>query len=448
MPYSKLQEDTTVDDFTIGTSFRISLNEATINKDSRTADIVAITEGWSYNGRYYSKPVAESLSSHLLERKKIYLNHVEEKQKTLGRDLRDWVATVEESYGKEGKTYAKISFVENDAGNFIFKEALKHPDQIQFSIDAIARAREGEAVGRKGTIIEKFVFLDSLDVVDYASAGGKLITAYASKNMTDLDTLKEVADSLKDAVSKKVVRAELEILMGTFINLLYGISWSYEEEEEISKKEQINKLVKEFLEEFNGLDLVKAFESYKNKEGEELMEVTLESLKKDFPEVLEQYKSEIEATDSLTEKDEEITSLTSKISNLETEVSTLTEKSDTLQTDLDDKDSKLTEAEEKLNKYKFAEELSKKTTKVKELVKNSKLGDFDKLPEYIKQDLLNKEEDKVSEAITALESFIVNPPVSVVEGAGETTSADEDTTDPIKSLPDDAVVEMIKRNRR
>lgn len=440
------KEEMLLDEYTIGSEIVISLAEAQINKESRTADVIAIQSGWSYNGNYYSKPVAESLATHLLSRKKIYLNHVSENEKKLGRDLRDWVATIEEAFGKDGKTQAKISFTTSEAGEFIFQEALKHPDQVQFSIDALARAREGEAEGKKGVVIEKFVFLDSLDVVDYASAGGKLIKAYASKRNSELNSLIEVSNMLKDAVGKKKIRAELDILMNTFINLLYKISWSYEEDNDESKKEQITGLVAEFLDEFNKLDLVTAFESKKrNKEGEEIMEVTLEKLKEENPEILEAYKKELETESNKQE-------LVDKIAILELEVSALKESMTAKdvelvgkQSVLDSKEKELKDIKESLDKYILVETVKAKEDKVKSLLVDSKLGKFEELPDTIRETLLGKEkEEDIKVYIESLESFIATK--SVINGAGNTASIEH--RNEIKSLSDEDVVNLIKRNYR
>ena len=440
---NETKEDPVLSDYTVPSELLISLAEAKINKESRTADIIALQKGWSYNGNYYNKEVAESLADHLRKRKKIYLNHVEEKDKKLGRNLRDWVATIEESYGNDGKTYAKISFTTSEAGEFIFQEALKHPEEIQFSIDALARAREGKAEGRSGTIIEKFVFLDSLDVVDYASAGGQLLRAYASKRNSELNSLIEVSNMLKDAVVKKKIRAELEILMTTFINLLYKISWSYEEETDETKKEQIESLVKEFIDEFNKLDLVKAFESKnKNKEGEEIMEITLEMLKKENPEILESFKKELEADGTLKDLESKVSDLEAEVTALKDDVSaketTISEKEKALE----DKEKELKEAKEQLEKYILAEKTKAKEEKIEGFLKESKLGDLNSMPETIKEVLLSKESDEdIKNYIESLESFIKDK--GVISGAGKTTGDVRTTESEKKALSDEEVAKLI-----
>lgn len=214
----------------------VSIQEGSINEESRTADIVAIQSGWSYNGNYYTKEVAESLSNLLLQRRKIFANHTDDKK--FGREIQDWVATVVESYGKDGKTYAKIKFCKDDLSNKIFEAALDFPDEVQFSIDALARVHEGEAEGRKGTIVDKIARLNSLDVVDYASAGGQLQRAYASRMESELSILKEAADALKDRVAKRYEKSRLSALFDVFMNMLYELSWSYEEEDDKSKERE------------------------------------------------------------------------------------------------------------------------------------------------------------------------------------------------------------------
>lgn len=396
----------------------VSLQEGSIDKENRTADIVALAEGWSANGAFYDKSTAESMASLLSSRKKIFCNHTDEKK--FGRDVLVWAATVQESIGKDGKAFAKIRFTDNPASAWLFEEAKQNPEEVQFSIDAIARVHEGKAPdGKEGIIVDKFIRLNSLDIVDYAAAGGVVQRTYASKGESELSIIKEAADTLKDRVSKYVEKDKLNILMNCFQDMLYSLSWTIEEEDDKSKKEKIGELVDEFLKEFNSIDVVKAFES-KNKDEKDgdNMEITLEDVKKN-PEIMEAIKKDIADSEASKAKEKEFDALTEKVTNLETELK------DT-QTKLQEKEAEFTTASESLNQYKFKEELIEKEVMVRGIVKESKLGNFDDLPEYIREDLKNKKDkESIETAVKALES-LKGEESGKVEGVGETKAVEEE----------------------
>jgi cation transport regulator ChaB len=424
-------------DYNIGNSILASLKEAKIDKDSRTAEIVALESGWSKNGNYYSKPVAESLAPFLLQRRKIYVNHVEESEKKLGRDLSDWAATVEEAYGKEGKCHAKIRFSENLNGEFLFKESLIHPEEVQFSIDALARAKEGEAEGKTGIIIEKFAMLDSLDFVDYASAGGKLIKAYASAAATELSLLHEAALTLKDRVEKDVEKYKLQTLFWAFVDFLHELSWSCDYDNDADKKAAIQTLVDEFLAEFGKIDVIKAFESLQKVGGK----MNLVELKEKEGTLLEEFKKEILNSEEVKSKD-------TKITSLDSEVAKLTESLNISKTDWEKEKDSLVKEKENLQKevdvYKSVEEASKRTAKVKELLKESTLGELEKLPKKIQDDLVKLEKDEdIKEAIKAY-SELKSSITTVVTAAGVTTVTTAQTDDVSLAKDNDKAAKIFK----
>lgn len=390
--------------------FVVSLKEAQIDEEKHTADIVAIRSGWSYNGNYYSKEVAESLVPLLLQRKKIFCNHTDEKK--FGRKIQDLAAIIQESNAKDGSTLAKIWFNSNPAtGAWLFEMAQKHPEEVQFSIDAMARVHEGEMEGRKGCIVDKFVGLNSLDIVDYASAGG-IVLRTESREEKELSILEEAASTLKDRVEKHVNRNKLEILMNMFVNMLYELSWAYEVDGETSKKEKIQELVDSFLEEFDDIDIVKAFEAKQEKEG---VPMTLDEVKKDAT-LLASIKKEMVEPEVNSVKE----SLISEKAAVEAKLLAK-------ETELQGAQSELVTVKNELNGYKLKEELLARETNVRKIVSESELKDFDKLPEYIKKDLLNKEkEEDVKEAIKAIESVIKNGVSGKIEGVGVGSPAKPD----------------------
>jgi len=422
-------------EFNIGDKLVTSLKEAKIDDASGTAEIIALQAGWSSNGKYYSKEVVESLPKFLLERSKIYLNHVDTAEKKLGRNLRDWVATVEEAYGKDGKAFAKIRFTGNADASWLLQEALRHPEQLHFSIDAIGRGHEGEAEGKSGIVIESFVFLDSLDVVDYGAAGGRLVAAYASQAASEVNLLYEAAATLRDKVEKRVTKDRLEILFNVFIGMLHELSWTCEFSDD-EKKERIGELVDEFLDEFENIDIVKAFESFMaNKE----VKMDLSELKEKYPEVFEQVKSEILNTDEVKAKDAAISSLEAKISDITASVEAVTSEKKKLE-------DALTTVQAEVDKYKAEELRIAKEGKINEMLKSTSLGTLDSIPVYVKNELLSKTtDDDIKTFIEALSS-IIDRVSTVVVDSGKTAPVTKLDETVVKSLAkdNDAAAQVFK----
>jgi len=413
------------------------IKEGSVDAEKRTADIVAISEGWSENGNFYPKNTAESMAKLLSSRKKIFCNHTDEKK--YGRDVLVWAATVQEATGKDGKALAKIRFTDNPASAWLFEEAVQNPDEVQFSIDAIARVHEGKAPdGKEGIIVDKFIRLNSLDIVDYAAAGGVVQRTYASKGDSELSIIKEAAEALKDRVAKWTEQSKLSALMNIFQNMLYELSWTVEAEDDVSRKQKIEELVDEFLTEFKNVDIVKAYESNKNEKDGDDMEITLEDVKKN-PEIMEAIKKEIADSEVAKAKDKEFDDLKEKVTGLETKLQAS-------ETKLQEKETELTTVSESLNQYKFKEELVQKEAMVREVVKESKLGNFDDLPEYIREDLKNKKDkESIETAVKALEALKGEESGKVTD-AGETKAVEEDKKKIDTSLADDkdAVARIFK----
>ena len=286
--------------------------------------------------------------------------------------------------------------------------------------------------GRKGLIVDKFIKLNSLDIVDYAAAGGVVQRTYASKEGSELDILQEASTLLKDRLAKRVEKNKLWILMDVFQNMLYELSWAVEESDDESKKDKIKKLIDEFLKEFENIDIVKAFESKKEKKDGGNMSLTLAEVKKEHPGIVDALKKELAESEAAKAKEDELRGYKDKSEALESKV-------EALEKDVKAKDSDLKTATEELNKYKFKEELVEREQLVRSVVKESELGNYDDLPEYLQKDLMKKKEkEDIENAVKALEA-ISKSKSGKVEGAGDTKAAsDKKETKVDESLASDS----------
>ena len=106
-----------------------------------------------------------------------HIEPVQKKDMIFGQKLKESVAIAEKVWATDdGQVLAKLAPVGNPATNWIWEAAQKHPGVIGNSIDAYGKVKKGEAEGRKGNIVEKFVGYDSTDFVYKPSAGGKFMS--------------------------------------------------------------------------------------------------------------------------------------------------------------------------------------------------------------------------------------------------------------------------------
>lgn len=169
--------------------------------------------------------------------------------------------------------------------------------------------------------------------------------------------------------------------------------------------------------------------------------MNLVELKEKEGTLLEEYKNEILNSEEIKSKDVKITSLDS-------EVAKLTESLNTSKIDWEKEKEGLVAEKENLQKevnvYKSVEEASKRTAKVKELLKESTLGELENLPKKIQEDLVKLETDEdIKEAIKAY-SELKSSVTAVVTGAGETTVPVTSTEDVSLAKDNDKAAKIFK----
>ncbi len=168
-----------------------------------------IREGWSKNGYYYSKDVAESVADHIRTRPQMYMDHAMGMRQ--GRSFKDLVAVATDSYKKDGAAYAVVEMVDNPATNWLYEMAKKFPGQVGASIDARAKIKAHEAKEddeterRQKYVVEEIVFLNSVDFVTYPSAGGGVVEIKASEEIQKAyQQLDQILEGMGDGVAKLV----------------------------------------------------------------------------------------------------------------------------------------------------------------------------------------------------------------------------------------------------
>jgi hypothetical protein len=136
-----------------------------------------IKPGWSKNDRYYPAEMLKQ-RSNIFEGAKMFMNHATEaqdKQRPEG-DLRDWVANVTKVWPEADGTIRATAKVIDPT----FKQKLALLGEANMlntmgvSIRAMGTAKDGEAEGRKGKIIESLLGARSVDFVTFPGAGGQV----------------------------------------------------------------------------------------------------------------------------------------------------------------------------------------------------------------------------------------------------------------------------------
>lgn len=173
-----------------------------------------IREGWSKNGYYYSKEVAESVADHIQKRPQMYMDHAMGMRQ--GRSFKDLVAVAVDSYKKDGAAYAVVEMVDNPATNWLYEMAKRFPGQVGASIDARARikpyeAKEDEETERRQKyVVEEIVFLNSVDFVTYPSAGGGVVEIKAGLEQAYQQYNQILEDAYENEVAKLVTNQSEE----------------------------------------------------------------------------------------------------------------------------------------------------------------------------------------------------------------------------------------------
>lgn len=145
--------------------------------DKGEITFTVIKPGWSKNDRYYS-PSLLTKSVKIFEGAKMFMNHATDKENTSRPegDVRDWVANITKVWPESDgtvKATAKVIDPQFKAKLALLGES-KMLNTMGVSIRAMGAAKNGEAEGKKGKIVESLLAARSVDFVTFAGAGGQV----------------------------------------------------------------------------------------------------------------------------------------------------------------------------------------------------------------------------------------------------------------------------------
>jgi hypothetical protein len=168
----------------------IHLDEARIDAEQKTVEVVLIRPGWSENGRYYAPEVLAQAAA-LFEGVKAYANHSARRGEA--RSVLDITGDYTGVHPGEAGELRATRGVFGAAGEAIWPLIVRSVETrrpvIGLSINAVGRVRQGTAEGREGLIVEAITAAHSVDDVTDPAAGGGFDTLLAGSDALAADLL-------------------------------------------------------------------------------------------------------------------------------------------------------------------------------------------------------------------------------------------------------------------
>ena len=183
----------------------------TYSPSTGTLTITIIKPGWSKNNRYYPASLLKS-SANIFEGAKMFTNHATDKEAAERPEgsVKDWVANITSVWPEADGTLRATAKVIDPQ----FKEKLallrdnKMLNTMGISIRAIGEAKDGEAEGKRGKVVESLLGCKSVDFVTFAGAGGQVESMEEAVDLDDL-TLIDINERQKNTISE-TTRAEMK----------------------------------------------------------------------------------------------------------------------------------------------------------------------------------------------------------------------------------------------
>lgn len=318
-------------------------------KGSKRLKIVLVEGGWNKNDIFITEEVLAELPDRVPDKPKLFLNH--DMFAWMGRDVNEWAATFEKVWKEDDKVMGEIRFTENPATVWLFEEASKSPDQVQFSIHitGLASDYKDESLKREGKKIEHLASYKSTDIVSYGAAGGTTLKVLNSEMMEEL---------------KNVNSPILEKL--TVLNsLIESINNDKELDMDIKNLDDLQAAHPDLVKEAVALALAS------NKGATEIAE-------------LKQTTADLQT----------------KVDALEADKTTAAEAAEVLNTEITDLKKENEEIKPKLDEFETKEKLQVWSGEVEEAIKDSEI-DTKLVSDFFKAELIKK--DKIEDVKAAIE---------------------------------------------
>jgi len=414
--------------------------EASIDADNLTIKgVCPFGTDKSANNRIYKERAIESLTS-LVNGSKMYLNHPtksELKERDGVRDVRDWAGVFRNPRKESKKVFADLQ-VREQYWDLLRDVATLQPEGMGLSINARVKVFADE----KGMeSVEDVDTLRSVDLVANAATTRSLFESVMDKVCESNARLIVVPGSveklvellfvqegvIQDKLDNDKVKREIEDVTYTANGMIERVLY----DEKLSIDEKKKKIMAIFAD-LDG-EVKKRLSGIKEQltknTEEDMMEITLDMLKKDHSglveDIINEYKEKenvekmkqdlLDAQEALTKKDEKIASIKEEKGKLEERVTTL--------------EQEISDLKEKLDKVELQEKVAEKRSKIQGLISEAKLpkeavsnvwfASLMKVEEYKKDDETVTMEDQVKELIEDRRNAYEGKDTGKVSGSGD-----------------------------
>lgn len=397
------------------------VKEGAIDPDNRTIRGVCVFgTRESANNRIYQNKAIESLAKHT-SGAKMFLNHptnAEMKDSGGVRRIQDWAGVFSNARRDGDKVFADLR-VREAYWDLVEDIAHMAPKNVGHSINARVKLFTDE----KG--MESVVDLDSLksvDLVSSAATTSSLFEAAQEKAAEhgELEIFLPLVEShieakfrerlakegvLTDQIAADKIRREINDLNWSAVSLIEDCLWlrgKYKDKD--LKMDDKKKEITSILDDLDK-EIAKRVTKIKDEEGKESMEITLEMLKKDYPQIVESILAE--------------TKTAGEMDRVKKELATVTEAKAALEKQAGEKDKVIKEQTDKivglektvkeqaiaLDKYAVTEKLAAKKVMVEKILSESKMPKEAQTEVFMGQ-LMAVEERKDGEKVVTVEEQV------------------------------------------
>lgn len=182
---------------------KLKIVESSVDAAKKTFNAVLIESGMNYTKKRYYPTATIQDGAPLFAGLKMFANHPTEMEERTRpeRDIKDWVATIVESWYEDGKAMGKIHV--HDKQILENMQDAVYREHIGLSINASGRRYLKTIDGIQVEVIEKIVAPKSVDFVTEPGARGRVEQVVESnKETVEMKTVKELRENYSELVKE------------------------------------------------------------------------------------------------------------------------------------------------------------------------------------------------------------------------------------------------------
>jgi len=426
------------------------INESSIDKEKHIIKKVCVFgTRHSLNGYTYQDSAISTLHT-LTEGAKLFINHPsksESKDRDGVRDVRDWAGVYTNASKEDDKVFADL-YVRPTYWELVKDVAMMKPKGVGNSINSRVKVYQDD------TGHEHIVDIDTLHSIDLVASAATTQNLFESK-LEDKDNILEqgVATLLETDDKTKQGDLVFELLNNIAEGLLADkikerqmarkiseLSWQVSDtiddiirdknKDMATKKTEVTAIMDDYETMINaimagGNPMNENFKQDNEEEEMDYNKLTLEELKKERPDVVENIVKSIN-------KDTEVKTLKDENDVLKTRVESLTTEKDETNTKLEAVTKERDDLKKKVDEYEVSENKTKKETFIADKIKEMKLVD-EAITETFKEDLMTKDEDGIVKSLEDRKALWEGRKTKIKNSGEEFKPNDEPTAEEAKA---------------